>query len=145
MKIVNRNKVWFPSIFEGLVPENRLDVSNYENFSIPYSNIKENFSTFVIELAAPGLKKENIAIEIEKEILKVSSKSSENEEEIKEEKTPFTYTRKDFDFTNFERSFALPETVKAEEIEASYTNGIVTILIPKKEAKKEIKRMVEIS
>ncbi|MCW9038536.1 Hsp20/alpha crystallin family protein [Altibacter lentus] len=116
-------------------------MSNYENFSIPSLNIKENLSTFVIELAVPGLKKENIAVEIEKEVLKVSSKGSEENEK----KTPFKYARKDFDFTNFERSFILPETVEAEKIDASYNNGILMIQIPKKEANKEIKRMVEIS
>ena len=63
MKIVRKSNLWLPSIIDELFPENRLDSINYERFSIPLVNIKEDFSTFVIELAVPGLKKEDIAIE----------------------------------------------------------------------------------
>lgn len=144
MKLVTNNKMFWPSIFDEIFPENKLDISNYENFSIPKVNISENLSTFVIELAVPGLKKENIAIEIEDEVLKVSSKiTSEKESTDTKENTQFT--RKEFNFESFSRSFTLPETVVTEEINATYESGVLKITIPKKEEVENIKRMVEIS
>ena len=142
MKVVKRNTGWFPSIFDECFTENRLDVPNYENFSIPAVNIQENLTNFVIELAVPGFKKENIAIEVEENILKVSSEiTSKTESEDTESK----FTRKEFNFRNFSRSFTLPETVDVENIVASYEDGILGITIPKKEEEKALKRMVEIS
>ncbi|MCW5520315.1 Hsp20/alpha crystallin family protein [Aureitalea sp. L0-47] len=142
MKVVKRNTGLFPSIFDEFFTDNRLDVPNYENFSIPAVNIQENLTNFVIELAAPGLKKENIAIEVEENILKVSSEvTSKTETEDTERK----FTRKEFNFRNFSRSFTLPETVDVENIAASYEDGILSVTIPKKEEEKVLKRMVEIS
>ncbi len=144
MKIVKKSSDWLPSIFEEFLPENRLDVINYERFSIPAANIKENFSNFVLELAVPGLKKENIAIELDKNVLKVSSNSAENESvERNEDDTKFT--RKEFGFTSFQRTFLLPDIVKKDSIIAGYENGILRIELPKLEEAKNIKRMVEIS
>ena len=144
MKTVNRNTGWFPSIFDDLFIENRLDTDNYESFSIPAVNIKENFSKFVVEFAAPGLMKEDFAIEIEKDVLKVSSNTSgERGESATEEDTKFT--RKEFNYGNFTRTFQLPETIERDEIEANYENGILRISLPKMEKAKDIKRMVEIS
>ena len=80
MKVVKRHNGLFPftSLFDDLFLENRLDSTNYERFSIPAVNISENLSTFVVELAVPGLTKDEFEIEIEKENLKVSSNPSEN-------------------------------------------------------------------
>ena len=142
MKVVKRNTGWFPSIFDEFFTENRLDVPNYENFSIPAVNIQENLTNFVIELAAPGLKKENIAIEVEENVLKVSSEVTSKTET---EDTETKFTRKEFNFRNFSRLFTLPETVDVENIAASYTDGILYVTIPKKEAQKALKKMVEIS
>lgn len=144
MKIVKKNSPWFPSIFDEFFPENRLDSINYERFSIPSVNIKENLSNFVIELAVPGLKKEDIAIEVEKDLLKVSSKNTS--EEVKtEENEGRKYSRKEFNFSSFERSFTLPDLIQVDEIHANYENGILSIELPKMEEAKNIKRMVEIS
>lgn len=142
MKIVKRNTGWLPSIFDEYFTENRLDVPNYENFSIPAVNIQENLTSFVIELAAPGLKKENFAIEVEENVLKVSSEVTSKTET---EETDRKFTRKEFSFRNFSRSFTLPETVDVENIAASYTDGILYLTIPKKEEQKALKKMVEIS
>lgn len=142
MKVVKRNTGWFPSIFDEFFTENRLDVPNYENFSIPAVNIQENLTNFVIELAAPGLTKEKFAIEVEENVLKVSSEVTSNSEtEDKDQK----FTRREFSFRNFTRSFTLPETVDVENITASYKDGILYITVPKKEEQKALKKMVEIS
>ena len=142
MKLVKRNTGWIPSVFDEFFTENRLDVPNYENFSIPAVNIQENLANFVIELAAPGLTKEKFAIEVEENILKVSSEvTSETNSEDKDKK----FTRREFSFRNFTRSFTLPETVDVENITASYKGGILYITIPKEEKQKALKKMVEIS
>ena len=144
MKLVKRNNDWLPSIFDDFFPENTLDAINYERFSTPAVNIHENFANFVIELAVPGLKKENIAIEIEKDVLKVSSHVSSDETSTKEE-DGINFTRKEFNYSNFERSFTMPETVDKNAIKANYEDGVLKIELPKMEEAKEIKRMVEIS
>jgi HSP20 family protein len=144
MRTVNKSNFWIPSIFDEFFPENKLDSLNYERFSIPKVNIKENFTTFMVEIAAPGLKKEDFAIEIEKLVLKVSSNFTPKEETTGTDNDT-QFTRKEFNYASFTRSFTLPKKVKVEDIEATYTDGILTISLPKKEVKEEIKRMVEIS
>ncbi len=144
MKLVKRNNEWFPSIFNEFFPENRLDALNYESFSTPAVNIQENFTNFVIEMAVPGVKKENIAIEIEKDVLKVSTHVTSSEA-LKEENEGTKFTRKEFNYTSFERSFTLPETVNKEAVKGNYEDGILRIELPKLEEAKDIKRMVEIS
>jgi len=144
MKVVKRNTNWFPSIFDEFFTENRLDVPNYEKFSVPAVNIQENLTNFVIELAAPGLKKENIAIEVEENVLKISSEISE-ESETQESDNGTKFTRKEFSYSNFNRSFTLLETVGVDDIEATYENGVLHITLPKKEEEKALKKMVEIS
>jgi len=140
MKTVRRNSIWAPSFFT----ENKLDLQNYESFSIPKVNIKEDFTNFVVEMAVPGLKKENFSIEVEKEVLKVSSSFSPKREPTDTDKDT-QFTRKEFNYGSFMRNFTLPELVESEKIIATYRDGILTISLPKKEGKENIKRMVEIS
>lgn len=144
MITVNKSKFWIPSMFDEFVPVNNLDSLNYERFSIPKVNIKENFTTFIVEIAAPGLKKEDFAIEIEKLVLKVSSNFTPKRETTGTDNDT-QFTRKEFNYTSFTRSFTLPKKVNVESIDATYTDGVLTISLPKKEVKEEIKHMVEIS
>lgn len=144
MKIATRNNNWFPSILEDILTENRLDVSNYENFSTPKVNIKENLATFVVQIVAPGFSKENFSIELEEKTLKVSAQTPEiNEKETDEQKD--SYTRREFKLTSFERSFTITDTIEVENLSAAYENGILEITLPKKEEVKAVKKMVEIS
>jgi HSP20 family protein len=146
MKIVKRNTGFLPSIFDELFLENRLDVPNYENFSSPKVNIKENNTNFIIEIAAPGLDKENFEVAIEESQLTVSCKSENiSENNASETAENIKFTHKEFNFSKFTRTFTLPDTVNKEDIKASYVNGILSISLVKVEDKKEIKRMVEIS
>lgn len=133
-----------PSILDELFPENSLDTLNYESFSIPKVNIRENFSTFVVDLAVPGLKKENISIEIEENVLTVSSELPQEQKTTGTESNT-QFTKKEFDFHNFKRAFNLPEDVNLDKIKADYQDGILSISVPKAEVKEDIKRMVEIS
>ncbi|MAT89095.1 MAG: molecular chaperone Hsp20 [Flavobacteriaceae bacterium] len=144
MNLVKKTTPWFPSIFDDLFVENRLDVGNYEKFSIPAVNIQEKNTNFVIELAVPGMKKEHFAIEVEDNKLQISS-SLENQEVSEETKDETHYTRKEFSYRRFSRSFTLPETVNVDEIKAAYEDGILRITLPKVEEQPALKKMVEIS
>lgn len=110
-------------------------------FNTPAVNVKENDNDFVIELAAPGLVKENFKIELDKDILTISSEAKNDTSEGKD-----NYTKKEFNYSTFKRSFTLPDTVNSVEILASYDNGILSVKLPKKEeAKVQPKRSIEIS
>lgn len=148
MKTVNKNSVWLPGLLDNFLFENKLDAfnNNYETFSIPAVNIIENLPNFVIELAVPGLQKQDFTIEVEEDTLKIASKKvEENKEESKDENGETRYRRKEFNYKNFERSFKLPENIKVEDIQANYENGILRVSLPKMEEKKALKKMVEIS
>lgn len=151
MKTVNRKALWFPNLLEDLFFDSKLDFPSFsERFSVPAVNVLENSDMFVLEVAAPGLKKEDFTIEVEKDTLVIGAKSmsetvthSDNDKDT--EKTPENqYTRKEFSYSNFRRSFRLPEVVDTENIKANYTDGVLKINLPKVEDKVS-KRMVEIS
>jgi len=145
MIAVNRNGVWFPSVLENLFFDNRPDFGTaMETFSSPAVNIIENLSNFVVEVAAPGMEKENFEIEVEKEYLTIKAKTTEEKEESTEDKDS-RFRRREFNYKEFTRSFRLSEDINTEDIQAEYTNGVLRVSLPKKEEKKELKRMVEIS
>ena len=107
----------------------------------PSANIIEKPEGFELEIAAPGLVKDDFKINLENAILTISS---EMEDEKKEEGK--NYTRKEFYYGSFSRSFTLPKSVDTEKIKADYANGILRIDLPKKaEAKLEIKKEIKIS
>jgi HSP20 family protein len=97
--------------------------------SVPSVNVVEHKDGFRIELAAPGLVKEDFKVNLEKDLLTISVKKEANTEEETD-----TYRRREFNYSSFERSFRLPETVDAEKIDAKYDNGVLLIALPKKEA-----------
>src|SRR5690606_32732412 len=147
MKTVNNNNMWLPNLLDNIFLENRLDrLNNYETFSNPAVNIIENLSNFVIELAAPGLHKENFSIEVEEDTLKIAYKKvKESQEQEQKNDNSVQYKRREFNFGSFEKSFKLPENVKVEDILANYEDGVLKVTLPKMEEKKVLKRMVEIS
>ncbi len=144
MKIINRKHPLLSSILDDFLTDNRLDSVNYENFSNPKVNISETLTTFVLELAAPGLNKNDFAVEVEKDVLTVSSKLVPNRASSETEKNT-QFTRKEFNYGSFKRSFTLSEAINVEDIKATYVDGILSITLPKLEVKKDMKKMVEIS
>jgi HSP20 family protein len=94
-------------------------------------NIIESENGFDIELAVPGLKKEDFKINIEKNLLTVSAEAKKEEAAVAK-----YYSKKEFSFNSFSRSFTLPETVDQNNIEAAYTDGILKLSIAKKEEAK---------
>jgi HSP20 family protein len=96
------------------------------------SNVLEKENEYLIELSAPGLKKEDINIELEKDVLKISSNFEDSKEETND-----GYYRREFYKSSFERSFSVPKGVNKDDISATMDNGILIISIPK--LKEEIK------
>lgn len=98
---------------------------------VPAVNIAETENQFQIELAVPGLKKEDFKINLEKNVLSVSAeKKSENVEEGKK------YSKREYNYTSFIRSFTLPESVDHSKIEAEYVDGILKLNVAKREEAK---------
>ena len=96
--------------------------------SMPAVNIAENNDNYMVTLAAPGLKKEDFKIDLDGNMLTISSEKEERKED-KDEK----FTRQEYSYSSFSRSFTLPEDVKQENIDASYQNGELKIVLPRKE------------
>ncbi|MFA7616407.1 MAG: Hsp20/alpha crystallin family protein [Weeksellaceae bacterium] len=136
--IVKRNPDLFGGLLDSLFNDSPLFSSEVSrHYSVPAVNIKNNENSFEVEVAAPGLKKEDFNIEVEDNVMKLSvNKSSENEE--KEE----NFTRKEFSYFNFQRSFTLPKNVvDAEKVKANYKDGILSIVLPKQEQKEVVTKI----
>lgn len=131
---------WLEDIFNRDLPS--VFTSNFNTgITLPKVNIKENGEAFMVEMAVPGLKKSDFHINLDNEILSISTETKE-ESEHKEE----NYTRREFGYSSFKRTFNLPESVNDEKINANYENGILSILLPKKEeAKQKPARSIKIS
>lgn len=143
MNLIKRNTVPFPSIIDELLKLDWLGGMQNFNANVPAVNIKETDSSFGIELAAPGKTKEDFNIEIDHNVLTISSE--EKSEKSEKEETEGKYTRKEFSYSSFRRAFTLPETVNTESINATYENGVLNVTLPKKEeALPKPKRLIEI-
>jgi HSP20 family protein len=144
MTLVKRdNNVWLPSIFEDVLNADLFGGTslNSMNTYVPAVNIKETENDFKIEVAAPGIKKENFNIELDNDELTIAS-------ELKDEHTDQSenYTRKEFNYNSFKRVFTLPDSANPEDIKADYTDGVLVVTIAKKEeAKKPEKKLIAIS
>ena len=144
--LVLRNSNQVPSLFDRFFDGDLFDWSN-RNFSntnttIPSVNIKENSDAFTVEVAAPGFEKGDFKIELNLNTLSISSEKKV-EAETKEGEV---FTKREFSYQSFNRSFTLPQIADGDRIEASYQNGILTVLIPKREeAKPKPARMIDIN
>lgn len=114
--------------------------NNYGVNKMPAVNISEHADSYKIELAAPGLSKEDFKIELKKDTLMVSAeRKSENNVEGK------GYSRKEFEYSSFSRSFVLPESADVENISAEYLNGVLNISIGKDKKAKDMHKEIVIS
>ena len=112
-----------------------------KRFSDPAANIIESNDAFMLDLAAPGMAKDDFKINLENNILNISA---EFEDQKREEGK--NYTRKEFYYGSFSRAFTLPKTIDLESIKADYEDGILKITLPKKQdAKVDIKKEIKIS
>jgi HSP20 family protein len=134
--ILRNNYSPMRSLFEDFLNE---DFFSLGKSNVPSVNVKEEESEFQIEVAAPGYKKDSFNIEVKDNYLTISSKN----ESTKEDKSD-KYHRREFFSSSFERSFYLPEGSNAENIKASYTDGILSVSVPKKTKVEKESRMIEI-
>lgn len=140
MSIIRRNNATFPLLMNEFFKPDWFGGLENDAATLPAVNIKENEMGFELELAIPGKKKEDFNIEVDNDVLTVSMETKSEDETSKE-----NYTRKEFSYTSFKRSFTLPETVDNEKIKASYENGILSFKLPKKEdALPKPKRLIQI-
>jgi HSP20 family protein len=108
--------------------------------NVPAVNITEHKDEYMVSLAAPGLKKEDFKIEVDGNMITISSEKEENKEE-KEKK----FTRKEYNYSSFSRSFTLPNEIDKEKIDASYEDGVLKLSLPRKEeAKKPLTKQIAV-
>lgn len=124
----------FPSLFDRFFDGDLMDwnSSNFagEKSTLPAVNVKENDNEFQIEVAAPGLKKEDFKLNFDNGRLTISSEKRDENLEKDGEKV----TRKEFSYTSFQRSFTVADNVvNADKISAKYNNGILHVILPKRE------------
>jgi HSP20 family protein len=100
--------------------------------NVPAVNITEQKNDYLVSLAAPGLKKEDFKIDVDGNMLTISSEKEETKEE-KDKK----FTRKEYNYSSFSRSFTLPEEINKEKIEAKYEDGVLKISLPRREEAKK--------
>ncbi len=125
-----------PSLFDRFFENDLFDwtTRNFSdtNTTLPSVNIKESHEGFEVEMAAPGFSKEDFKIELEHDQLTISSEKKVEDET----KDGQNFTRREFSYQSFSRSFTLPNTADGDKIVAKYHNGLLSVRIPKKEEAK---------
>jgi HSP20 family protein len=142
MTLTKKRNPFFPSVWNDLFESNYLtpQTSAQRGITVPAVNIKETENNYLVEMASPGMKKEDFKINLEDDVLSISAEMKSEHEE-----TGTQYTRKEFSFSSFKREFTLPETADTDDITANYFDGILTITIAKKEeAKPKPAKLIEI-
>ncbi|TDD95930.1 Hsp20/alpha crystallin family protein [Flavobacterium cellulosilyticum] len=142
--LVKRNGL-FPSLanksvntfFDDFITKDLFDWTD-KNFvalgsNLPSVNLKESDTKIEVELAAPGMKKEDFKVEIENDVLMISSEKKEEKEEIRKKDN---YVRREFNYQSFCRTFSLPESIDENKIEANYKDGVLHVVVQKKEGAK---------
>ncbi|MBQ8464037.1 MAG: Hsp20/alpha crystallin family protein [Prevotella sp.] len=138
--MMRRNAAWLPSVFNDFFDTEFMPKANA---TAPAINVKENDKAYIVELAAPGMKKEDFNVHINDEgnlIIKMEQK-----QEQKEEDKNTRYLRREFSYSRFEQTLLLPDDVKKEDIKAKVEHGVLTVELPKiVEEKVKVSRQIEI-
>jgi HSP20 family protein len=136
--ITRRNfRPFFPSLFD----DDFFTASNARPNSLPAVNIREDEKNYFLELAVPGMDKKDLKIDINEDVLTISSETKNENVEQQDD-----YTRKEFSYSSFVRSFYIPENVNKDQIQANYKDGILSVSFPKmEEEKKKLTKEVKIS
>lgn len=134
----------YPTLFESLLGKEWNETfapSIFGTHSVPAVNIIESEGGFRIELAAPGLQKDAFKLNLDQQLLTISAQHETQGEDMSEK-----FSRKEFSFASFKRSFTLPQSVDSEQIEANYVDGILKVALPKKEeAKAKAARQIAVA
>ena len=142
MTPVRRNQDWLPSIFNGFFDN---DWMTRSNATAPAINVFETEKAYEVELAAPGMKKENFNVHIDEDNNLVIS--MEKKDENDENKKNGRYLRREFSYAKFQQTMILPDDVDREKIGAHVENGVLHIDLPKftQEEKEKAKRVIDIA
>ena len=137
-----RNQYWLPSIFNDIFDDDFMGYTPAKQFASPAVNIIENEKDYQIEVAAPGMSKEDFKVRLENDNELVISLEKKNED--KHEKK--NYLRREFSYASYKQAFIIPDEVEAEGINASMVDGVLKITLPKKEVtvKTPASRQIEI-
>jgi HSP20 family protein len=120
---------WVPSLMDEIFKNDSISNTDQNRKSLaPPVNVSEREDQLLLQISIPGFNKEDVSIEIEKQVLIISSKVAAVNEEIIGK-----FTRKEFCKQSFKRSFNLPKSVYLDQIDATYENGILSVILPKKE------------
>ena len=136
MMPATKNRNWLPSLFNDFFGDEWLALPKYKRMTPPAINVIENEHDYTVEVAAPGMTKEDFHIDLnaDNQLVISSEKRTENsqpaENESKKEKGH--YLRREFSYSSFRQSFSLPETIERDRISAKMENGVLKIEIPKK-------------
>jgi len=129
---------WFTDVFESVFNDSHLTDRLVSR--VPAVNISESDANFQIELAVPGLNKEDFKISVDKNILNISAeKKNENNQDGKK------FSKREFSYTSFTRSFTLPDTIDHSKIDAAYVDGILKLTVAKKEEAKVQSREIAVN
>lgn len=134
MALIFRNS-FLPELLNNFIESD--DISNSNCISEPAVNVSENNDSFLLELAVPGMKKEDIKVDVENKELKIAANNGLNGDKN-------NYVRREFLYGDFEKVFEMPDSVNTDEISASMENGVLTVTMPKREEAK-VKPAREIS
>lgn len=138
--MMRRNAAWLPSVLNDLFDT---DFMPKANCTAPAINVKENDKAYIVELAAPGMKKDDFNVHINDEgnlIIKMEQK-----EDKKEEDKNTRFLRREFSYSKFEQTLILPDDVQKDQISAKVENGVLTVQLPKVvEEKVKVSRQIEI-
>ena len=141
MMPIMRSNSWIPTVFNDLFDTEFLPKVNA---TAPAINVKESDKAYTVELAAPGMKKEDFNVHINDEGNLVVKMESKNEK--KEEDKTTRYLRREFSYSKFEQTLILPDDVKRDAISAKVENGVLTVELPKViEEKVKVSRQIDIA
>ncbi len=139
MNLIRKQTPFFPSLIDDFINHD-WNLKAPSSSTLPAVNIKDLETQFEISLAAPGMKKSDFEIEIEDGLLSISSSSEE--EQLSENGK---FTRREFSYQSFKRTFTIPDSVEPTNIEAQYSDGVLQLHLPKrKEALPQPKKRIKI-
>ena len=139
MNLIRKQAPFFPSLIDDFINQD-WNLKTPSSTTLPAVNIKDLDAQFEIELAVPGMKKSDFEIEVEDGLLSISS--SLEEEQVTEKGK---FTRREFSYNSFKRTFTIPDSVDPSSIEAQYSDGVLQLRLPKrKEALPQPKKLIKI-
>jgi HSP20 family protein len=139
MNLIRKQAPFFPSLIDDFINQD-WNLKTPSSTTLPAVNIKDLEAQFEIELAVPGMKKSDFEIEVEDGLLSISS--SLEEEQVTEKGK---FTRREFSYNSFKRTFTIPDSVDPSNIEAQYSEGVLQLRLPKrKEALPQPKKLIKI-